>query len=386
MARNIGLDLLRAVAIILVVLNHSVGILKPVISVPGFGPLFGKGLALFQPVGMLGVELFFVLSGFLIGRILIKTFLQQNGLSFSSLFHFWMRRWLRTIPAYWVALSIIFIIDGIWLPSYYFFLQSYSSVRILYFVESWSLPVEEFFYLLFPLFLIGLSMVFRSVTIPRKILFSITGFIILFTLIRIVTVIINNFELNEHVQIRMMTFLRLDAIGYGVLMAWFSIFKTKDFGKESKKLFLLGILISVIVTGINYFGTHPSFLWYDRNIVYKGLNDFFLFSIYPISFALLIPLAYKISYISCSFLSKLVTHTSKISYSMYLLHLTFLLDIVLKPFLDGSIMNAIFIFILYLLLCYGLSTIFYNWIELPFMNLRERIRFFNPSHKVAPKV
>jgi peptidoglycan/LPS O-acetylase OafA/YrhL len=371
--RQFGLDLIRATAIIMVVLNHSVGILNPIIELPYLGDFLGKVLALFQPVGFLGVELFFVLSGFLIGRILIKLFNRHSSVSISELFHFWMRRWLRTLPAYWFVLTIIFVFYRTWKPEYYFFLQSYSTNRIVFFVESWSLPVEEFFYLLFPLFLLLGTLLFRNVNPAKKILISILGFIAVFTLARILTIIMYDYQLHQYKQIRMMTFMRLDAIAYGVLVAWLSSFKGQFLSKYARPLFLTGIVFIILITGINYLGTHPAFLWYEKSFTFKAITDLFLYTFYPFSCALLLPYADNLTSSKKTIFNSFVQHTSKISYSLYLLHLVVLRNMIIDPMLNGGIVNSVVLFIFYLLLCFIFSTLLYRTIELPFMNLREKI-------------
>ena len=74
--------------------------------------MYGHGLELIwdkfptlAKYGTDGVTIFFVLSGFLIGRILIRTF--GAGASVSSLTTFWVRRWFRTLPAYFVTLLMV---------------------------------------------------------------------------------------------------------------------------------------------------------------------------------------------------------------------------------------------------------------------------------------
>ena len=62
-----------------------------------------------------GVELFFVLSGFLIGGILIKTFQKDNSFGIKTISNFWIRRWFRTLPNYdlILILNIIVVYFGI---------------------------------------------------------------------------------------------------------------------------------------------------------------------------------------------------------------------------------------------------------------------------------
>src|SRR5438132_1337404 len=81
--RNFGLDSARALAISAVLLSHGA------ILLPRFPakPLLFNG-------GFFGVELFFVLSGFLIGSILIELLVNQAKISSGVLLNFWTRRWL----------------------------------------------------------------------------------------------------------------------------------------------------------------------------------------------------------------------------------------------------------------------------------------------------
>ncbi|MDG1661044.1 MAG: hypothetical protein P8H40_06680 [Winogradskyella sp.] len=67
---------------------------------PEFNLQLTNGIRL---LGATGVDIFFVLSGFLIGGILLRK-LEAGQTSFSDLVRFWKRRWLRTFPNYFVVL------------------------------------------------------------------------------------------------------------------------------------------------------------------------------------------------------------------------------------------------------------------------------------------
>ena len=131
-----GLDFLRALAIVLVVNCHVATTFG---SRPEYRPL---------QLGGKGVDLFFVLSGWLLGRQLIRELRDTNTI---DLRRFWYRRWLRTLPAYYAVLAFTYawqIVRGNydlrW--SYWFFGQTYLT-DLPYFGISWSLCVEEHFYL-----------------------------------------------------------------------------------------------------------------------------------------------------------------------------------------------------------------------------------------------
>src|SRR6185437_6603625 len=92
-SRIYGLDLLRAYAILAVVASHGQSFLQPDnILRKAIGRLYTDG-----------VSVFFVLSGFLIGSILLKTINEQEFNS-KKLLHFWIRRWFRTLPTYFLFL------------------------------------------------------------------------------------------------------------------------------------------------------------------------------------------------------------------------------------------------------------------------------------------
>ena len=151
--RIFGLDLMRALAILMVLVAHSCGLLFPV---SGHLEAFSYG-------GFGGVEMFFVLSGYLIGSILLRKIAASPQFDGGGLRRFWVRRWFRTLPLYYLVLGINFIwtahktgesvIDG----RYFYFWQGMAGDLPDFFVESWSLAVEEWFYLLFPLLLWGMA-------------------------------------------------------------------------------------------------------------------------------------------------------------------------------------------------------------------------------------
>ena len=95
--RIYGLDILRAFAILFVVAGHGEVLLpRQLKSINDF--------FVFD-----GVSIFFVLSGFLIGGILIKI-LEKNQITINLLFEFWIRRWFRTLPNYFLILITLGIL------------------------------------------------------------------------------------------------------------------------------------------------------------------------------------------------------------------------------------------------------------------------------------
>jgi peptidoglycan/LPS O-acetylase OafA/YrhL len=141
-------DALRGVAAMMVLTFHVV-LMTPRI---GIGP-FGRVVEMF---GSLGVQLFFVISGFLLYRPFAAA--RADGRPAPGLKGFFRRRALRILPAYWVILTLQAIYPGIHGPfsadfwRYYGFLQLYDKDTVgLGLPVAWSLCVEVTFYLALPL-------------------------------------------------------------------------------------------------------------------------------------------------------------------------------------------------------------------------------------------
>lgn len=146
--RQPGLDLLRALAIVLVVFYHA--------------GLFGFRLPNnWQRFGWIGVDLFFVLSGYLIAGQLLASFARGES---PNLRRFFWRRALRILPAYLVVVAVYFALPPLreypTIPPLWKFLSFTQNLGLrggTAFSHAWSLCVEAQFYLFLPLVLIGLA-------------------------------------------------------------------------------------------------------------------------------------------------------------------------------------------------------------------------------------
>lgn len=357
--RVYGLDVYRAVAIFLVVFQHG-------------NLLVNKVLPDYPYFGMIdGVELFFVLSGFLIGGILIKTIEHNRGFDFKNLKEFWLRRWFRTLPLYYLILIANFIlvkwqiiggsIDKFnW--KFIFFLQNFNTFFVDFFWESWSLSVEEWFYILFPFILLLLIFVFQQfISVKKIILLNIVLFIagsIIYRLLKF-DPSMSDFFWWESTWKKIVLF-RLDSIIYGVLGAFIKYYYQSVWERYPKLLFTFGLCLTLL--NLYCFGTAP------LNSIYKQV---FYFSCYNVGALLMLPLADSVISFKTTF-GRLITHISLISYAMYLINLSCVEQVLDKNITIKNIQGAFVVYGIFWIVVIGLSTLLYKYYEKPLMDLRDR--------------
>lgn len=359
-----GLDLARTIAICLVVFSHSLWISNNYPSSVSW---------LMQLSGTIGVEIFFVISGFLIGKIIYKIILKENFV-LKDVYGFWVRRWFRTLPNYYFILVLNIIL---WfsiykeIPEkiglYFFYLQNLTTTSPAFFRISWSLAVEQFCYIIGPLALFFLIRVFPKK--DKKFLFLMMSLIIIliFILIRvrfsITHELISISQWNE--ALRKVTLYRLDAIYYGFVAFYF-------INKYSSNPFFDKLLFTIGFTGVlflNFFifnlgisvENYPMFF----NVFYLPLNS--------IAICCLLPFLLTVKIRSTVFL-KLITLVSVLSYSIYLLHYTIILH-GLKTIFPSDSLSGILLFaytISYWLLVLFFSYLQYRFFEKPMTDLRDK--------------
>lgn len=359
--RIFGLDVMRATAILLVVFSHLYYL------VDFYNPLL---ISLSGIAGYAGVELFFVLSGFLIGSILLKSFI-ANDFTLSSIFVFLKRRWMRTLPNYYfillVNIAIGIVLDyemkEVW--RYFLFIQNFSSYSITFFVESWSLSVEEWTYLLIPFLLFVLGM--KSRNSKWSFLVIVSGLIVFFHLLRYLFFLSNPIaDLNTwNNEVKSVVIYRIDTILFGFLIAWIHYYYN-DWLKKSRfyLLILAAHLFFFQFIAMNVMGFEIT-----RTPFYFMV---FYFTLSTITFALFLPtFIYWKS--AKGVLPQIITYISKWSYSMYLIHYS-ILTVFYKYFRDNYFSNSSIYFSIFIysaLLFFG-SCFLYRFFEKPIMDLRDR--------------
>jgi peptidoglycan/LPS O-acetylase OafA/YrhL len=211
------LDLLRAIAILLVLGRHINRYDYPV-----FTRFF---FIAWQRLGWIGVDLFFVLSGFLIAGLLFREQMNHGRIRFGR---FFARRGLKIYPAFYVMIGAA--VANLWITwqpmnkrallDELFFLQSYGPSLCGY---TWSLAVEEHFYLLLPLVLI--LMLKRSPNDPdpfRRLPMIFACFAVGILALRILTVVFGErIGLYHHAgNLAFQTHSRLDSLLFGVCLSY----------------------------------------------------------------------------------------------------------------------------------------------------------------------
>lgn len=323
------LDFLRGIAIILVLFRHQL--------------LF----SFFKTMGWIGVDLFFVISGFLVSGLLFKEF-QKFGTINPKLFL--IRRGFKIYPIFYLTyigyiLPIVIEHKLKWDKVFFdiFFIQNYALGWGYAYPASWSLAVEEHFYF-------GLALLFWLI-FNKKIIrfedsngnrFSVFEKLILLVLLFIFVLrIISNIEFPvQEVRNITMTHLRIDSLLAGVLISYWYNFKREEllsfYLNHQKSLLLLSF---ILISFTPFIEPVPSFF-------VKTLG----FSMVYIAFGILLIhflVDSKINYKLNRFFSKvMVTFISKIgfcSYSIYVIH-TFVIYLVRFLNFENHYLAFVFVF------------------------------------------
>jgi peptidoglycan/LPS O-acetylase OafA/YrhL len=311
--RKIGLDAMRSLAIVFVLISHGRHFFHSIIP--------DKLLAVVT-LGYIGVELFFVLSGFLIGSIILSTF--QDEASVRVVLNFWKRRWFRTLPNYLLSVMmsglIVVILNGFsWriveaVGLHLVFIQNlYQNNYPLFYPVSWSLAVEEWFYLIAPIVILFFSRLY-STSKSTLFLISILSIILLPTLAR--WFFAEGAELWDR-DIRKLVVYRIDSIGFGLLAAWLLRYKKCFFMSVSCFKFFLGVLLLVFC--------HFWVVFYSSDVSLE--DNFFgrvlIFSLTSVGALLILPSATKFEGFGSKRFDRYVTNVAVWSYSIYLYHMFF---------------------------------------------------------------
>ena len=336
------IDGLRAISVVAVIIYHSQSLIFPEEFLSG---------------GFIGVDIFFVISGYLISSIIFKELKITKKFSFAN---FYERRSRRILPALFSVLLFSIPLAYIFLPpksillfcesiassiffisNIYFHFQSinYNSVDSLYipFLHTWSLSVEEQFYILFPISILIIYKIFKN----HILFFLLLGFFISFI-----------FSIWLSYNHPVFNFYMLPSRGWELLSGSILGYIEINFGRkvETNKL-------NFLFPKIGFFLIIGSFFYFNDTTIHPSILTFF-----PIlGVALLIWFANKKELITKILSYKHLVFVGLISYSLYLWHYPIL------AFLRNTQIdtNHILIKITFILIIFIISLISYSLIEKP---------------------
>jgi peptidoglycan/LPS O-acetylase OafA/YrhL len=352
---------MRAVAVGAVLLDH-------VSTSDGFpGPLWLRHLL---GNGAIGVDLFFVISGFLITLLLLRE--RDRDGSF-SLRDFYKRRMLRILPAYVAYLVAVAVVGGLGAPSpsaadwaglltYTMNWHSTAPVGNWAVGLTWTLSLEEQFYLLWPLVLLRAG--------PRAGRLILLAYIIATPLLRILVAAVAG-DMSSELAARS-SFTRLDGIAVGCLLAILvfngALGRWRPYGWRAAFIALGAVAVMALSVRLN--ALYPPYTLVFNNTVV------------PLMFAalLVVAIANSTSVVGRVLGSWLPSTIGTLSYSLYLWQGLFLVPTALLVVMGPLAMLQHWP--LNLVLSFVAAIVSYVVIETPFLRAKERIRGAQPLRRV----
>jgi peptidoglycan/LPS O-acetylase OafA/YrhL len=370
-----GLDGLRGVSVLLVMLVHT-------------------GLV---GCGWIGVQIFFVLSGFLITRILLEA--KQQGSARRYFGHFYLRRSLRIFPAYYGYLVLVtlgawlaqpVLADGLSRIAPYLYTYTYNYGLLLaenppdskWLVHLWSLQAEEQFYLVWPLLLWLL---------PQRLLLPVIGAIVLAgPLLRAAVYfwarLLPDASISPVNTVYVFTVSHIDAFAIGAALCLPGV--APLLARFDGKLFSLAVL-GVVVSGVvwnaaagNPAGTKyaPFMLGMPVLLPAKG-QWLWGYSAVNVLAAIVLSKVMLQGFGGALFRHPALNALGRVSYGAYLLH--FGLTIPFMPLTAQWVASTglpawsgtLLWFPLYALVVYGLAGLSFRYFESPILRLKARFRY-----------
>ena len=349
--KSFGLDIIRIIAALLVFIPHLILNFSN-------NTIYTNNAYV---VATIGVELFFCLSGYLICKQ--GLYIANSKKYFiKNTFVFIKRRILRTWPAYFFALiSYIFFYKYFEneLIFYFFFSQNlfYPMVSNTFFSVSWSICVEELFYIIFPTLLCVIALILRKKKIQPKLL-------IIFTCLIIISVVfLTRINVNYNdwgSEIRRVSFLRLDAIAFGGISYFFL---QKYISYKYLKLLVISLGISSLILISYYFTLYLENKSFESLIISDNLIFYYIY-LFCISLIFLLDRTIKVTNIS---IKSTISELANWAYPLYLMHIL-IIDLVKNLNINSLLINILLI----LFINFFTALIIRKYIELPFISIRPK--------------
>ena len=326
--------------------------------------------------GWMGVDLFFVLSGYLIGSQLLKPYLSGRK---PSLMDFYRRRAFRILPAYLVVL-LLYVAWPAWreepgLSPLWQFLTFTENLFVDYsvnqaFSHAWSLCVEEHFYLVLPLLVLWLM---RKPSLRKTVLLlaslvvfgmAIRGFV-LFHQLRKLGPDDVGVAFIEHIYYP--TYTRLDGLMVGVSLALIKAFRPQWWAAMARRGHAT-MLAGVVLIGVSLW------LFVDRmGVTTVGAWGTIVgFPLLSLGLGFLVASSVSSNGVLSRFRIPGARWLATLAFSLYLTHKEIVhLDRLYMPSLEDD--HGVKAMLIYAASCVGAAAVLYFAVERPFMLLRDRL-------------
>jgi peptidoglycan/LPS O-acetylase OafA/YrhL len=352
-----GLDILRSVAISLVFAYH----------ISGYTPEAHRYLATsVNRFGWTGVDLFFVLSGFLIGGQLWKE-LKASGTV--DVRRFILRRGFRIWPLYYSLAAFLLaerLLLGIKRPGLFLWIDA--TFLDNYFPDhhqidgGWSLSLEEQFYLLIPIAL----MVGAKFVSPRSLLRLALLWLFALPIIRHFVLLASSNAAATDSTIYHSFYTHSDGLAIGLLISWITTWKPEPLRNWR---WVDPALVAVFFVGFSLWDSVSlTFLYSVVALTYGALTLVLL----PVRLPFIFP--FNVFYI-----------ISRLSFGVYLLQFG-VLEHVMRyhtQLFGKGFHSFLYAFVLYGTVCLALAFVSFSFIELPFLRLRDRLLRSRPTPPVT---
>ena len=308
--------------------------------------------------GALGVDIFFIISGFLITTLLLKERAKNGSINLKN---FYIRRVLRIFPAAYVYLSTIVVvclvlkysIDKINMIACFTYLADFSSIGRKHTNWAtghfWSLAVEEQFYLFFPLLLV------------KNIKAYVWMLLFILVILPVYFVVVGAFASLDFKILYFIThfLIKFQGIAIGSMTSLLVFQKIIDLEKVKFNKIIINVLNIFLLVSIFYLG-------YEDFFSVKGMLKDEVISIQVATLIIINIFFPKDNFFYYFLNNKVIKFFGVLSYSIYIWHILFT-DITYKPF--PSFFYQIPINFLCILIT---ATISYYFLEKPFLNLKKR--------------
>jgi len=271
------LDAFRAFSILWVLFHHT----NNLFDLRIFFGIFSKPILRIASAGFLGVDMFFVISGFLITGLFLEDLESSIRIK-----RFYYRRFFKIIPQYFLCVSAGLLIIFIFAPNHKYAISTLASHVFLYqnymkiiptLGHTWSIAIEEHFYLFYPILLHIICRVEKNIEHRKLLLFCVfMGLIIFGNFLRYISFV--NLDLSKYIfenptiwyanpTLTHRTHLCFDALLFGCLLKLLEPYFSQKQALEKKNTaliyFIMGILIYVFLIC-----EYKKFIWFFYTLSY----------------------------------------------------------------------------------------------------------------------